>query len=178
MCFGKVLVIMKIFGFNIGKAPTPTSGSLMREFVEEIKKRKPVSEAPMSKEMADFQLLMKNMLGESKLTISDNFKKMSEATGNYNGLEYLQKHMEAPLEDLKLVRDTIWDSTKERSSLKTMAKELGMPKQEVIELAKKIKKSTSHLVGVMETPNLTTERLKSIAKVFNERFKFLEKIKI
>jgi len=158
---------MEIFGINFGtkndtKAPTG---------------KKP----EMSAEMTDFMASMNKIKEELKKRLEiekDNFKKMSDSTGNYQNLEHLKKHVEDPLDDLKIARDTLLDATKRRRALKTMAKNLGIPKEEVIKLAEKIKKSTSNLVEVMGNPNLTTKRLQSIAKVFNERFKFLEKIKI
>lgn len=158
---------MKIFGINFGKTndtKVPTGAK------QEIS-------AEMSDFMNDFKVIKEQLKKKNEL-IKDNFKKMAESTGNYQNLEHLKKHIENPLNDLKMVRDTILNATKRQEALKNIANKLGIPEAEVIKIATKIQKSTHNLVKVMQHPNLTNERLQSIAKVFNERFKFLEKIKI
>lgn len=161
---------MEIFGIKFGsnsqsKSPANSTAT------------KPEMSAEMA-EFADFMKEIKEGFKKRLETQKDNFKKMSEATGNYENLEHLKKHIENPLNDLKIARDTILDATKRQKALEDLATNLRIPKEEVVKIAEKIKKSTSNLIEVMGKPNLAADRLKSIAKVLNERFKFLEKIKI
>jgi len=111
---------MKIFGINLGKnnAPKASAGT------------KP----EITAEMAEFMATMNKIKAELKKRLNiekDNFKKMSESTDNYQGLEHFKKHLKNPLDDLKIARDTILDATKRHKTLKAIAKNLGIPEEEV-----------------------------------------------